>query len=1047
VERHSPFTDKDYVSPGLRVVVPDAAFPHMRPGDRWSHPWKYLRREVPHLWYADERFPLMGFLNRDEAAILHNAALQFVGRPALEIGSWLGWSTCHLALAGVRLDTLDPAHADPELRAIVEASLMRCGVSEHVTLTAGRSPEGVHHLATERGAAERGAAERGAAERRLPAGRSAGSLPADTPTAFQTWSLFFIDGDHEEPAPERDARACLPYADRDCAFLFHDLASPAVAAGLRFLQGAGFHVLVYQTAQIMGMAWRGNVTPVAHIPDPDVVWQLPHHLVGLPVSGIDFTGSRGGRVARFIDSIDSMELGTAGTTFRAEMSTEALPTNAAGRAGPTNANRPAGSVCIVSAEIIGPFKNGGIGTSMTGLAEHLADSGWRVTILYTGAIWTPDVPLRKWQKRYAELGIRLEALSIEELTSIEGPLKDRGFAISHLVYRYLTANPFDVVHFNDCGGEGSLCLVAKKLGLAFQETLLLVALHSPSEWVLDLNQTLPTSLLLSAYHYAERLSVKTADVLWSPSRYLLDWAMRHGFELPEQTFVQQYCIPSQRLREAVPGRSASGSPAGSPAASRQSFPEVIHGRTAPPNTIVFFGRLEERKGLRLFCNAIHALRVQLAERGITVTFLGKAETCGGMNSLAYIARRTRAWRFPVKTITDLGQPEALAYLLSGGKLAVMSAPIDNSPCTVYEALAWGIPFLAARTGGVPELIQEADHDAVLFDYSTESLRQSLLSALDGGGFVAAPSRSQGEIRQSWSSFHASAGQFLPKRENGEATPPTRVMAIVDARSALDLRATLESMEAIHAIHRVVVLNRDGIRLPPTSGSYSVRNIDLLIDDPEALDEELASLTDEAVLMIHSGVTVLADRFDMMLEAFGRARIDGFLPAAEIVSGGSRRIVPSLGGDPSFMLFEGVTFTGGLLVRGDALRRAKQGRGLAVESAFMGLADFCVTRRGEIWPYPEPVFVHSGHLIVHSRSSLPARVKAYDECPPADRYYMLAAGYGAMNPERAAGKRLQVALAMIDLGLAPLVRAASWALRRLRALRSRLSAGRLERLWR
>ena len=35
------------------------------------------------------------------------------------------------------------------------------------------------------------------------------------------------------------------------------------------------------------------------------------------------------------------------------------------------------SVCIVSSEIIGPFKNGGIGTSMTGLAEHLADSGCR----------------------------------------------------------------------------------------------------------------------------------------------------------------------------------------------------------------------------------------------------------------------------------------------------------------------------------------------------------------------------------------------------------------------------------------------------------------------------------------------------------------------------------------------------------------------------------------------------------------------------------------------------------------------------------------------
>src|SRR5687768_8272319 len=96
-----PFPSRDYVSPGLRVVTPDASFPRLREGDRWTHPWKFLRREVPHRWYVDERYPLMGFLNRDEATLLHNIALQFAGKHALEIGSWLGWSTCHLALAGV----------------------------------------------------------------------------------------------------------------------------------------------------------------------------------------------------------------------------------------------------------------------------------------------------------------------------------------------------------------------------------------------------------------------------------------------------------------------------------------------------------------------------------------------------------------------------------------------------------------------------------------------------------------------------------------------------------------------------------------------------------------------------------------------------------------------------------------------------------------------------------------------------------------------------------------------------------------------------------
>ncbi|WP_204249752.1 hypothetical protein [Gemmata sp. SH-PL17] len=48
----------------------------------------------------DRRAPHIGFVSRDEAAILYNTALRFRGRRALEIGCWLGWSTCHLALGG-----------------------------------------------------------------------------------------------------------------------------------------------------------------------------------------------------------------------------------------------------------------------------------------------------------------------------------------------------------------------------------------------------------------------------------------------------------------------------------------------------------------------------------------------------------------------------------------------------------------------------------------------------------------------------------------------------------------------------------------------------------------------------------------------------------------------------------------------------------------------------------------------------------------------------------------------------------------------------------
>ena len=242
----------DYVSEGLAVVMPDSCFPNMMIGDKFSHPWPYLRREINHNWYCDRRAPMVGFLNRDEAILLHNLALQFQGKPALEIGSWMGWSTCHLALAGVALDVIDPILADPEHLSSIRDSLAAAGVLGRVTLYASESPAGVRELASVTGT---------------------------------KWNFFFIDGNHEGTAPARDAAECVEHAAQDALIVFHDLTSPDVEEGLKFLQRQGWDVLIYQTMQIMGVAWRGAAKPVGHKPDPSIAWTLPPHLAKYPISG------------------------------------------------------------------------------------------------------------------------------------------------------------------------------------------------------------------------------------------------------------------------------------------------------------------------------------------------------------------------------------------------------------------------------------------------------------------------------------------------------------------------------------------------------------------------------------------------------------------------------------------------------------------------------------------------------------------------------------------------------------------------------------------
>jgi predicted O-methyltransferase YrrM len=252
----SPIRRYDYVSANQKKIYLDYNFPLMTAIDPGPRPWPYLRKEVPHLWYADQRQPGIGFVNRDEAHILYNTALKLQGKNALEIGCWLGWSTAHLAAGGVILDAIDPILENPTAHESVNQSLCSAGVRSNVNLYPGYSPGKVEEIAQQEDC---------------------------------RWSLIFIDGNHDSPAPLQDAQVAERYAAEDALILFHNLASPDVAEGLNYLRDRGWNTMIYQTMQIMGVAWRGNVKPVEHIPDPAVNWTLPEHLKDYPVCNLELS--------------------------------------------------------------------------------------------------------------------------------------------------------------------------------------------------------------------------------------------------------------------------------------------------------------------------------------------------------------------------------------------------------------------------------------------------------------------------------------------------------------------------------------------------------------------------------------------------------------------------------------------------------------------------------------------------------------------------------------------------------------------------------------
>jgi len=151
----------------------------------------------------------------------------------------------HLGLSGVHLDVIEPQLSyDPRVLLSIIESLRLSDVNDCVTLVSGFSPGKVHELATRK-----------------------------------RWSFFFIDGNHNGDYPLNDAKVCYQYANPTAMVFFHDVAFPDVARGLLYFRDQGWTTKIYHTQQIVGVAWRGDVEPPVHYPDPRYIWTLPDHLI------------------------------------------------------------------------------------------------------------------------------------------------------------------------------------------------------------------------------------------------------------------------------------------------------------------------------------------------------------------------------------------------------------------------------------------------------------------------------------------------------------------------------------------------------------------------------------------------------------------------------------------------------------------------------------------------------------------------------------------------------------------------------------------------
>ena len=437
-------------------------------------------------------------------------------------------------------------------------------------------------------------------------------------------------------------------------------------------------------------------------------------------------------------------------------------------------------VCIATPDVADPEGSTGVGTACRHLARFLAEQGHTVVVACVNER-AADAPLmEEVRTRYAGLGVAFESV-------LPRPAGDyvlgRDWAPTWALLDWLRVRErlFDVVHVPDRSGLGYASLLAKSLGLAFGETHFVVHGSSPTLWEAEGDRRLLATEREIGWVFMERRCIELADTFVCDSVHLLEWVRDAGCALPGRSFVWPGAFPAPETTPAALSERAARD-------------------GARLEEVVFFGRLEHRKGLPLFIEAIDRLVRRGRPPAARITFLGGVSAFADGPEL--VRSRSRDWPMEVRTITGSGADEAVAYLRQPGRLAVIPSLRESASMAVMECLQAGIPFIAAATGGTPELVAPEDHARALVAPDHVALGERIAELADAPLSAVRPRRDFERSLEVWSHWHmrtepfaATAARFGERARTADAQTPLVTVCIVHHERPELVRMAVDSVFA------------------------------------------------------------------------------------------------------------------------------------------------------------------------------------------------------------------------------------------------------------
>ena len=342
-----------------------------------------------------------------------------------------------------------------------------------------------------------------------------------------------------------------------------------------------------------------------------------------------------------------------------------------------------------------PACGGGIGTYAYNISRLMAENGECVHIIsqlcendnqpYTelikGRLIVHRIAFDDWTaffepKPHPELMSKIE----RELFHSSFHLQCFAWSAALLAEKLITEEEIDVIEAQEYEAPLYYFQLRRAIGLGpIRQPPTIVHLHSPTWTIAKSNEWLPDDLSVIAATRLEEFSIKAADGLICPSRYLTNAVHRHYGLQQESINVIPYPVIGLSKLDRVPSVWNKGS-------------------------ICYIGRLEPRKGVIEWIRA--AVCAAEIHSELTFDFVGENVLRNGRKSGQSVINGLIPKHLRSRFRFHGHQPRSsLPKFLIRARIAVVPSRWENFPNTCIEAMSSGLPVIATATGGMAEMVE------------------------------------------------------------------------------------------------------------------------------------------------------------------------------------------------------------------------------------------------------------------------------------------------------------------------------------------------------